>query len=199
MKSLLRLSSFIVCVALSATFAHAAVKFLDVNGTVAGSGTTGGSTYTWNSATTAWNTDSAGGAAGALSAWTSNAVDAAVFSAGADGTGEFTVNIPSVTGAGFITNEEGIVNLTGSALTVSNINIKSGATLSYVSAGAIVAATGSRMNISGGTFRCNNPGVGGTFLPTAMAMTLGTGGGTLSVDGASTAISIYGGVISGTG
>jgi autotransporter-associated beta strand protein len=186
--------------ALSAASVHGAVKYWDINGTTAGSGgaTPGG---TWSTGAANWNSDSAGGA-GTLTGWTSGTADTAVFSAGTDATGEFTVNLPSALTAGFVTNEEGIVDLTGAALTVTNINIKNGAMLSYVSSGGITGGAGSRMNISGGTFRCNNAGVGSTFLPTAIAITLGnlgTAGGTLSVDGATTAISIYGGVISGTG
>src|SRR5438105_842657 len=151
MKIIIRFITSLACLALSSTFAPAAVKYWDINGTTAGSGgaAPGG---TWSTGVANWNTDSAGGA-GTLSVWTSGTADAAVFSAGSDATGEYTVNIPSALTAGFVTNEDGIVDITGAALTVTNINVKSGATLSYVSSGAIVAGAGSRMIISGGTFR----------------------------------------------
>ena len=112
------------------------------------------------------------------------------------------MNLPSAITASTLTLEEGTVDLTGAALTVQNITIGSDTTLLYVSSGAIVAGGGgatTNMTINGGTFRCLNTGVGSTFHPTGMKITLGTGGGTLSVDGAPGAISIYSGLITGTG
>ena len=86
MKRTTLLLASIACLTLCATSAHAAVKYFDINGTVAASGATAGGTYIWSTSSvtgTNWNSDSAGGA-GTISAWASNLVDAAVFSAGTD-------------------------------------------------------------------------------------------------------------------
>jgi fibronectin-binding autotransporter adhesin len=198
MKTTIQLLTSLTCIALCCASAHAAIKYWDIDGATPGAG---GATPsgTWSTGAANWSTDSTGSSATA--AW-SGTTDTAIFSAGSDATGEFTVNLPSAITAVAVTNEEGIVNLTGAALTAQTITIGSGATLSYVSSGAIVAGGGgatTNMTINGGAFRCMNPGVGSTFLPTAMKIVLGTGGGTLSVDGAASAISIYSGLLTGTG
>src|SRR5438067_2304333 len=128
MKKATRFLTLLSFIALCGASAQAAAKFWDINGTTAGSGgaAPGG---TWSTGVANWNSDPAGGA-GTLSVWTSGTADAAVFSAGTDATGEYTVNIPTALTAGWLTNEDGIVDITGAALTVTNINIKSGAMLS---------------------------------------------------------------------
>ena len=195
MKHKLLLTS-LLCLALGSASVHAANKYWDINVATPGAGGPAPA-GTWNTSVANWSTDSTGSSA--TTTFTSGTTDTATFSAGTDATGEFTVNLPSALTAGAVTNQEGIVDLTGSALTAQTIAINSGATLSYVSSGAIVAAAGGKIFISGGTFRCMNTGVGGTFLTANMGIVLGAGGGTLSVDGATTAISIYAASISGTG
>ena len=185
----------LLTLALWATSVHAALKYWDINGATPGSGQ-GTATGTWNTTGSLWSTDPTGSSA----ATTFNTGDTAFFSAGTDATSEWTLNLPSAITAGGVTVEEGTVDLTGAVLTLGtgNITIGSGATLSYISSGAIAASAGATMNINGGTFRTANAGVGSTFLPSTMGIILGAGGGTLSVT-PSAAIAIYAGVVSGTG
>src|SRR5215471_9983506 len=86
---------------------RAAVKYWDTNGATAGAG---GSipSATWNTGAAAnWTTDSTGSSA--PTTWTAG--DIAVFSAGTDATGSFTVTVPSGTTNSLlsITNEEGTI------------------------------------------------------------------------------------------
>src|SRR4029079_11297690 len=110
------------------SMAHAqTTRYWDTNGTADGATTGGFADGTWNLANTLWNTDSTGGAGGAVTGWTAN--DNAVFSAGMDvptiaqpGTtgdnsdigGIITATADSV--ANVITFEEGTYALLGSGL-----------------------------------------------------------------------------------
>src|SRR5262250_808584 len=86
---------------------HGAVKYWDTNGATAGAGGTTPSA-TWDTGSTAnWTTDSTGSSV--PTTWTAG--DIAVFSAGSDATGSFTITVPSGTTNSVlsITNEEGTI------------------------------------------------------------------------------------------
>src|SRR5437870_13217460 len=92
----------VACIALCAASLHAAVKYWDINGATAGAG---GATPsgTWDTGTTAnWTTDSTGSSA--ATTWAS--ANTAIFSAGTDATGLFTVTLVGTeTIDGFSANE----------------------------------------------------------------------------------------------
>jgi autotransporter-like protein len=88
------------------------------NGTTAGTGTTTPN-GTWSTAIpAAWNANSAG--TGAVAVW-SNSGNDAVFSAGTDATGAYTVTVSGGITANSITFEEGTVTLAGTATPVLTI------------------------------------------------------------------------------
>ncbi len=93
--------------------------YWDINGTIGGAsgdGVTPSTTAsgTWNTTNTYWNTDSTGGAGGAISAWQSGEV--AVFSAGGNATGTYTVTVSGTHQIGGLRFEEGAVTLSGGIL-----------------------------------------------------------------------------------
>src|SRR5262245_10437281 len=93
-------------------FVHAADRYWDINGDTAGAG---GATPagTWNAANTFWSSDSTG--LSATSAWTAG--DKAIFSAGNDASGAFTVTVSGAQDAsGGVTIEEGTISFSGSAV-----------------------------------------------------------------------------------
>lgn len=93
---------------------HAATVYWDLNGGTAGAGgvSPGGA---WNAADTFWNALSDG--SGAVSAWTAGNI--AVFSAGTDATGAFTVTVDGTQDIGGLLFEEGVVTLSGGTLAVA--------------------------------------------------------------------------------
>ena len=102
----------------------AATLYWDVNGTAAGSG--GASPAgTWDVNTINWNTDSTGGASGTLSAWV-NGSDA-VFSAGNDASGSYTVSVNAPISVGNLTVEDGTVTVAGQAVTLNGSTITTNA------------------------------------------------------------------------
>lgn len=173
--------------------AFATDKWLDVNGSgTADSGVTAGSTVTWNTATSQWNTDSSG-SGGTLSGWTSGTGDRAFFAAGGDATVAYTVNVPSALTTGAVFVEEGTITKTGAALSVQTINITNGAFFINASGALTVAAGGTTtLNGTGATYGNANPSTAGSFFGNSagnanMQIVL-NGGGTLSANGGSTAI-----------
>src|SRR5262245_4281338 len=101
----------LLCLALSGTSVHAAIKYWDINGATAGAG---GATPTgnWDTTTANWSTSSAGTTA----ATTWAASDDAVFSAGTDATGIFTVTTTTAQTASTITIDEGTVQHSGTSV-----------------------------------------------------------------------------------
>ena len=161
----------IVCLTLIAASATAAVKHWDINGATAGAG---GATPagTWNTATANWTTDSTGSSA----ATTWAAGDSAVFSAGTDASGAFTVTVSATqTGVG-LGIEEGTVSIAGGTITngasAFAITVASGATLSTDSSLRIRIGTNSTLTINDGTVRTTNPGAAGTFMDEDLAIIL---------------------------
>ena len=167
------------CVALCGASVHAALKYWDINGTTAGSGQ-GTGAGTWNTTGSLWSTDSTGSSA----VTTFVTGDTAVFSAGTDATGAFTINAPSGITASGITVEEGTVTLTGATITVgtSPVTINSGAKLSIGTSSAISASVGSTYSINGGTIEnTTTSGAAGNFVSSLQTITVGASGATLSL------------------
>ena len=169
-------------------------KWLDTNGTgTADSGIANGATITWATGTSNWNTASSG-SGGTISGWTSGTGDRAFFAAGADTVGRaYTVNLTAALTTGAVFVEEGTVTKTGSALTVQTIDITSGGFFINQSSALTVAAGGTTtLNGTGATYGNSNTGSGGSFFGNSTAnanmQVILNGGGTLSANGGSTAI-----------
>jgi fibronectin-binding autotransporter adhesin len=94
------------------------LSYWDTNGTSSGSGNAGG---TWGT-NNYWSSTADG--TGATGSWTSG--NAAVFSAGTDGTGTFTVTLSGAQSADAIWVQEGNVTLSGSGLTLGSTGILRG-------------------------------------------------------------------------
>jgi fibronectin-binding autotransporter adhesin len=173
-KLILSLCFMLGALAMLMPDANAAVKYWDGNGDTAGAGAAPAGTW---STSAFWSTASDGTATPAV--WISG--DDAVFSAGTDATGAFTVTLGSAT-AGSISLEEGTVSLGGTGavtLGAGDVTISSGAVLSTSSSARISATAGSVMTINGGTVRTTNPGSAGSFVDIDQVIVLGTGGGTI--------------------
>lgn len=105
--------------------------YWDTNGSTTGTGAS--PSGTWSTSTANWSTNSAG-TSGSLSSW-SNGNNIAVFSAGTNGTGSYTVTVSGTVGIGQIKVEEGDPTF-------------SGGTISFTSAGTINVATGRTATIN---------------------------------------------------
>ncbi len=157
--------------------AHSAVKYWDNNGATAGAGGTA-PTGTWDVATsTKWNTDPAG----TNTTTTFDAGDIAVFSAGTDATGSYTITVSGSPAPSAVTNKNGTVSLAGTALNIgtNTITVKSGATLSIPTSTQISATAGATLVLDGGTMRNTVTGNAGSFVSPSMVITVTTNGGIL--------------------
>lgn len=156
-----------------------ATAFWDIDGVPPGAGgpTPSG---TWDTTLTNWSLDATGAAA--TQAWVPG--DTAVFAAGSDATGAYTVTIPVGTtqAAGALTIEEGLVTIAVGAVAVGAgaITIGPGATLSTDSSLRLTTTAGSVLTLNGGTLRSTNAGANGTFLDQDSQIILGSAGGTFS-------------------
>lgn len=99
------------------TCAHGADVYWDINDTTAGAGGTAPA-GTWDTGTTNWSSDSTGSSAAAV--WANG--DSAIFSAGSDATGTFTVTNGGVT-VDNITQEEGRVRVSSGTLTLADTSM----------------------------------------------------------------------------
>jgi 1,4-alpha-glucan branching enzyme len=106
----------------------------------------------------------------------------AVFSAGSDATGSYTVLVNGTQTAGSMNIEEGTVLIVGGAVALGtgNLTLNSGATLITTNSASITASPGATLTLNGGTLRAANPGVAGTFIDQDFVITLGPSGGTFS-------------------
>ena len=84
--------------------------YWDLNGTTAGAGGPT-PTGTWDATSPVWNTDSTGGAGGAIAPWTAG--QTAVFAAGTDATGIYTVTVDGTKDIGGLSFLKGTVTLSG--------------------------------------------------------------------------------------
>lgn len=126
-----------VCVG---SHAFGANWFWDSNGTTAGAGTT--PTGTWGTSTF-WSTNSGGTVA--TTAWTAG--NTAVFAAGTDASGAYTVTVSGTQSTAGLTVEEGNVTLSGGGITLT-------------SAAVSVTSTASISSLIGGTVGLTKNGAG---------------------------------------
>lgn len=180
---------------------HAAPLYWDLNGTTAGAGGPSPS-GTWDGALLNWNPAADG--TGTPVAWT-NTADTAVFSAGNDATGVYTVTITGTQTAAGVTIEDGTVVIPAGTAAVGTgaITIGTGATLSINSSTRVSGTAGSKVTLDGGTLIQTNPSNAGSFIPAAMNLEIGPNGGTVNYTSSGTgSVAIYGGTagtIVGTG
>ena len=155
-----------------------------INGSAAGTGTTTPN-GTWSTAVAAWNDASDG--TGTVSAW-GGTNRAAVFSAGTDATGSYTVTVSGTVKAGSITFEEGAVTLAGTAtpsLTISiGVTINSGingtTTFGSTLGNVVLGGDQSWANNSSQAFNINSGVVADTATRTLTLNGSGPGGSTFS-------------------
>ncbi|HWQ93157.1 MAG TPA: autotransporter-associated beta strand repeat-containing protein, partial [Clostridia bacterium] len=155
--------------------ASAADKYWDLNGADEGSGAS--PVGTWDTTAANWSTD----AAGTLNAiWADG--DFAIFSAGTDAAGPYTVTLGAARTASGLTVEEGSVILAGPALTVgaNKVTIKPGAKLSISGSSALVGAAGGLIELDGGTMENRVTGNAGSFVSGLFTINVTAAGGTLS-------------------
>ncbi len=158
----------LICVSLFGASLHAATNYWDLDGANPGAG---GATPagTWDTGTTAnWSTDATGGTA--TIAWTDN--DDAIFSAGADATGSFAVNVSGTPTVGTLTVEEGAITISGGTA----LNIGGGMALK----GIIDVLPSRTLTISSAITGGDNSG------SITKGISGGTGTGTLVLNGANT-------------
>jgi fibronectin-binding autotransporter adhesin len=111
------------------TVSGAPSQYWDSDGATSGAG---GATPvgTWDpSATSNWNSDSTGGAGGSVSTWTAGRQ--AVFAAGTDATGAYSVTVSGTPDIGGLSFEEGTVTLSSGGLRIvsdSLVNVATGVT-----------------------------------------------------------------------
>ena len=181
----------------------------DINGTTPGAG---GATPsgTWDGATANWSADAAG--ASATTTW--GADNVAVFSAGTDATGSYTITVSGTQGARGLWLQDGSVTLSGGTINLTNeraIVVDSGAhTLSsaLTADGVVQLSTAPSSSLTlnngsfAGTFAVNGTGsviLGGNYalggLVGSGAVNLGAN--TLTINGAGN--TSYAGVLSGAG
>jgi autotransporter-associated beta strand protein len=99
-----------------ASIAQAADSWWDVNGATAGSSGTATAGGNWTGSN--WTADSAGSAA--TTTWTSG--DRALFAAGANATGAYTVTVSGAQTASSLVMEEGTVTLNGGSINLPGVN-----------------------------------------------------------------------------
>jgi len=173
--------------------------YWDTNGTTAGAGTNNG---TWSTgggpANNRWNTISGGGSGGTIGKWTSGAN--AVFSAGTDNTGNFTVTLAANQNVSSITVEEGNPTFNSNSITFNDASpdftVASGSTATVNSG---IAGTNGLNKLGAGTlvFGTSDKAYTGTTTVSAGILqlnfnqTFGTvilAGGELVLNSASTTI-----------
>ena len=191
-----RLPPLATAIALAAVPFHltAAIVYWDSNDTTPGAGVT--PTGTWGTSTF-WSPDATG--ASPTVAWIPG--DIAVFSAGTDATGAYTVTLSAAQTAAGLTIEEGTVALAGSALGVGTgtVAINPGAKLSIPATGNLTASAGANLNLDGSTILSTVNGAGSTFLSANFTINIGVLGGTVETANTGTNSSVYAGTIKGPG
>src|SRR6266704_1989553 len=126
-----------------ALFVQGAVKYWDINGATSGAGgpTPSG---TWSASAANWSTDSTGSSATTTIA--TDGSDSAIFSAGSDATGTYTISVPSgVTVGGIVVKNGTVQKASGSAavtLGTGSITVSNGAVFSIDGSAAIAASSG---------------------------------------------------------
>ena len=149
-------------------------QYWDANGAVAGAGTT--PTGTWSTNAAFWTADATG--AQATTNWTNGS--AAIFSAGSDATGTFTVTVSGAPKVNDLTIGEGTPTITGGALNFSSTSgIDTGAgtlTINSIIAGGGFTKLGmGTFNLNAGTVNQSNTYTGDITIAGGL---LSVGGGT---------------------
>jgi autotransporter-associated beta strand protein len=171
--------------------------YWDSNGSVTGAGAT--PTGAWGT-DGFWSDNEFGEAA--TGAWVPGSL--AVFSAGLDASGPFTVTINGTQTTSGVNIEEGIVTFTTGTAAVGTgaITIASSAMLSINLSTRISGTAGSaRLVLDGGTIQQTNPGNAGSFIPASIFLEVGPNGGTVNYSSSAPTVglvSIYGGASGGT-
>jgi hypothetical protein len=159
--------------------ASAQTLYWDINGKTAGAGgPTPSGTWNTSNSNKVWTTDSTGSSN--TTAWTSG--DAAVFSAGTDATGAFTVTVSGTQSAASITVNNGsptlatgVVNFSG---TTPSVLVTSGSALTF---GSALTSANNNLSIGSATY------TGTTVFSanTSLSGTVTLAGGTLKLGGTS--------------
>src|SRR6185436_11912668 len=166
--------SIIFVLTLLTVSVQAATNYWDGNDATPGAGVAPSGTWSTDAF---WSNSPEG--TNATTTWTTG--DDAVFSAGTDATGEYTVTLGSATANSFRI-EEGTVILGGSGavtLGTGTATVEAGATLVTGNSARMSAVAGSRLILRGGHKKCTNTGNAGSFVDADMAIEL-DGGGTIS-------------------
>jgi autotransporter-associated beta strand protein len=160
--------------------ANAAIQYWDLTGGVAGAG---GATPTgaWGTATATWNAVTDG--SGALANWTDGSD--AVFSAGSDATGTYTVTTNTPVNPLSVTVEEGsVITSTTSANRVAigtgGLTVNTGTKYSYNTTTSLIPATATtpNVNLNGGTLENRQQPNLSTWLNASFKVVLSGSGGT---------------------
>jgi fibronectin-binding autotransporter adhesin len=127
-----RWRAWLVCLSLGLPLLRAQTTvYWDTNGATAGAGTSPSATWSTAGADKNWSTSSAGTAATAK--WVNGRI--AVFSAGTDATGSYTVTVSGTVSTAGITVEEGDPTFSGGKITLSGstpqISVNAGSTLTF--------------------------------------------------------------------
>lgn len=159
---------------------HAANLYWDADGATAGGSGSTTAAGTWGSSTF-WSTSADGDVA--TTAWAAG--NTAVFSAGTDVTGAYTVSLSGSQAAAGVIVEEGTVSFGGTgaaSIGAGTVMVNSGATLSIDNAARIAATAGAVFTVDGGTIRNTVGSNAGSFVDADATITLGAGGGTFNFD-----------------
>jgi len=189
--------------------AHAATVYWDTNGPSAeATDIVGDATGIWNAANAVWNPLADG--TGATAAWLAG--DIAVFSAGTNASGPFTVSVVGTHDIGGLAFEEGTVTLTGGTLNwtvAGDLSAASGLTATinsdFTGSAALTRTTGGTVILGG-----NNSGFSGLVNlnagVTRILTSTGLGTNTITLTNTATVLELAGGVtmanaitVSGTG
>jgi autotransporter-associated beta strand protein len=185
---------FFLLLAVAAGLQAQTTYYWDRNGSTSGAGTT--PSGTWNTTTANWNTNSGG----TTSAETFTSGGNAVFSAGTDATGSYTVTVSGTQNVSSINVQEGTPTFSGGTINFSDTSpdftVASGRTATV---GSNISGTHGLNKLGAGTlvFSTNDKSYSGTTtisagtLSLAAAQTFDTvvlSGGTLSLSGISATI-----------
>ncbi|MDB6170933.1 MAG: putative autotransporter protein [Chthoniobacteraceae bacterium] len=173
---------------------NAADRFWDINSQLPGAG---GPLPDGNWENANWTLSPAGTEPGSF--WDPS--DSAVFAAGTDATGAYTITLNAVQNASGLTVQEGTVSLAGSGLNIAaaTVTIENGAKLSIPSTLNLVATTGAQLNLNGGTFRNTSNAPGAAFADPDFTINIGAAGGTIEVTNTGASSTIFLGTLKGDG
>jgi autotransporter-associated beta strand protein len=177
--------------------AQAATKYWDRTDGTAGAGAPP-STGTWDTTSSNWNLNPDG--SGANTTWTAG--DTAVFSAGSDATGAYTVTVSGTQTAAGVTVKDGTVTLSGGTVDTgtNSFTINAGAQVNIASSTQLNSA--GKVLLDGGTLKNGNTGNAGSFINALKTLEVTSNGGTVAYDDGSSTnafTTIYTGTITGTG